>query len=114
MLNAQLNDTSKIIYPADSTTFLKETVVFAERLKGKKENGKTVFFINNTILSASGSSPDVLRHIPGIQVDLKQNISLEGSTNILLFVNGKERDKSFISQLNPSQIDKVEVLNTPP
>lgn len=113
-LKAQSNDTSIVIYPKDSTTLLKESVVFAERLKGKKENGKTIFFINNTILSASGSAPDMLRHIPGIQVDLKQNISLEGSSNILLFVNGKERDRSFISQLNPSQIDKVEILNTPP
>jgi len=113
-LSAQLNQDAGTILLQDSTTLLKESVVTAERLKGKSENGKTIFFMNNTILSASGSAPDVLRHIPGIQVDMKHNITLEGSSKILLFVNGKERDKSFISQLNPSQIDKVEILNVPP
>ncbi|MBE0654599.1 MAG: TonB-dependent receptor, partial [Bacteroidales bacterium] len=54
------------------------------------------------------------RHIPGVQVDLKQNISLEGSQNILLFVNGKERNKSYISQMNPALIDRIEIMNTPP
>lgn len=113
-LKAQLNLDAGIIARQDSTTLLKESVVIADRMRGKAENDKTIFFMNNSILSASGSAPDVLRHIPGIQVDLKQNISLEGSTNILLFVNGKERDKSYISQLNPTLIDKIEILNTPP
>ena len=43
-----------------------------------------------------------------------QNISLEGSPDILIFVDGKERDKSFISQLSPDQIDKIEVISAPP
>lgn len=97
----------------DTTVFLKEASVFAERLKGKTENDKTIYYVTNKIISASGSAQDVLRYIPGIQVDLKKNISLEGSSNILLFVNGMERDKSYISQLNPSNIDRVEVMNTP-
>lgn len=97
----------------DTTLFLKEASVFAERLKGKIENDRTIYFVTDKIVAASGSAQDVLRYIPGIQVDLKKNISLEGSSNVLLFVNGMERDKSYISQLNPSNIDRVEVLNTP-
>lgn len=97
----------------DTTVFLKEASVFAERLKGKIENDKTIYFVTNKIASASGSAQDVLRYIPGIQVDLKKNISLEGNSNVLLFVNGMERDKSYISQLNPLSIDRIEVLNTP-
>src|SRR5690554_3658743 len=98
----------------DSSLLIAETVITADRMKGKSETDKTIYYINNKILSATGNSPDLLRHIPGVQVDLKQNISIDGNPNILLFVDGKERDKSFISQLNPSQIDKIEVINTPP
>lgn len=98
----------------DSSLLIAETVITAERIKGKSETDKTIYYINNKILSATGNSPDLLRHIPGVQVDLKQNISIDRNPNILLFVDGKERDKSFISQLNPSQIDKIEVINTPP
>ncbi|MGV8137146.1 MAG: TonB-dependent receptor domain-containing protein [Mangrovibacterium sp.] len=103
-----------IISLKDSTLLIEEATVTAERARGKPDDNKTVFFVNKKILDASGSAPDVLRHIPGVQVDLKQNISLQGSSNILLYVNGKERDRSFISQLNPAFIEKVEVIHTPP
>ena len=98
----------------DSSLLIAETVIAADRIKGKSETDKTIYYLNSKILSATGNSPDLLRHIPGVQVDLKQNISIDGNPNILLFVDGKERDKSYISQLNPSQIDKIEVINTPP
>ncbi|MFP4555425.1 MAG: outer membrane beta-barrel protein [Bacteroidales bacterium] len=102
------------IYVKDSVQLLDQVVLVGERIKGKIENDRTIFFINKRILSASGNTPKLLRHVPGVQVDLKQNLSLEGSRAILLFVNGKERDMSFIKQLNPSHIDRVEIMNTPP
>lgn len=102
------------IFLQDTTFIIPEAVVVGERIRGKSEGDKTIYYMNKKILEASGNAPDVLRHIPGIQVDLKQNISVEGSQNILLLVDGKERDKSFISQLNPSQINRIEILNTPP
>lgn len=96
------------------STLIDETVIVADRIKGKSETNKSIYYISNKILSASGSSPDLLRYIPGVQVDLKQNISIDGNPNILLFVDGKERERSYVSQLNPSQIDRIEVLNSPP
>lgn len=98
----------------DSIPLMNEIVITTDRIKGKSETDKTIYFINKKILSATGNSSDLLRHIPGLQVDLKQNISIDGNPNILLFVDGKKRGKSFINQLNPSQIDKVEVIDTPP
>ncbi len=118
MIRLDISDTgvfdAGIIYLKDSIQLIAEAIVVSDRMKGKTENDRTIFFINKKILAASGNAPDLLRHIPGIQVDLKQNISLEGGSDILLFVNGKERDKSYISQLNPSHIDRVEIMNTPP
>jgi hypothetical protein len=102
------------IFLQDSTFLMAEAVVFGERTKGKSEGSKTIYFMNEKIIEASGNASGMLRHIPGVTVDLKQNISLDGSWNILIFVDGKERDKGYISQLNPSQIDRVEILNTPP
>jgi hypothetical protein len=98
----------------DSTMMLAEAIVTADRVKAKSESDKTIFYMNTKTLKASGNAPDILRHIPGIQVDLKQNISLEGKQNILLLVNGIERNKSYISQLNPSNVDRIEVFSTPP
>jgi hypothetical protein len=93
---------------------ISETVVVADRIKGKSEANKTIYHINSKMLNATGSAPELLRQIPGVRVDLKHNISLNGNSDILLYVDGKEHDKSYISQLTPSEIDKIEVLNAPP
>jgi outer membrane receptor protein involved in Fe transport len=106
-------DAGEIIL-SDSTFQIEEAKVVAERIKGKAEIGKTVFFVGKKIVDVSNSGIDILKFIPGIQVDLKHNITLEGSGNILIYVDGIERSKSYVSQLNPSQIDKVEIISTPP
>lgn len=98
----------------DSSLLLAEIVIHANRVKGKSETDRTIYYINNKLLLATGNSIDLLSHIPGVQVDLKQNISVDGNPNIMLYVDGKERDKSYVSQLNPSQIERIEVINTPP
>ncbi len=98
----------------DVSINIKETEIFGDRLKAKSENNKTTFFITQKMLEVSGTGVDVLKLIPGIQFDLEQKVSLQGSKNVVIYVDGKERDRSFISQLNPDQIDKVEVISAPP
>ncbi|MBW6537510.1 MAG: TonB-dependent receptor [Mariniphaga sp.] len=93
---------------------LKDVDVVAERIKAKSAPDKTTFFVNRKMYESSNSGTDILKLIPGVQVDLQQNILLEGSQNIIILVDGKERDRSFLSQLPASKIDKVEVINSPP
>jgi outer membrane receptor protein involved in Fe transport len=97
----------------DTAILINETVIFGEKVKAKSENGKTTFFTTKKLLDASATGADVLKFIPGVQIDLMQNISLEGSRNIQLFVDGKEWDGSFVSQINPDHIDRVEIINKP-
>jgi len=97
----------------DTSIVIQETVIIGERAKAKSESEKTIFFMTKKMLDASGTGTDVLKFIPGVRIDLMQNISLEGSRNIQILVDGKERDGSFIGQLNPNQIDKVEIISKP-
>lgn len=92
---------------------LSEIVVVGERMKAKAEADKTTYFMNKKMYDASNTGVDMLSYIPGVQVDIMKNISLEGSQHIIILVDGKERDRNFLSQLNSSQIDKVEVISTP-
>lgn len=62
----------------------------------------------------SNTGTDVLRLIPGIHVDMMQIISLEGSNALMIFVDGRERDKSYVSRINPNHIDKIEIISMPP
>ncbi|WP_194831454.1 TonB-dependent receptor domain-containing protein [Prolixibacter sp. NT017] len=90
-----------------------EAVAIGERIKAKTEPDKTTYFINKKMEDASNTGLDVLKYVPGVQLDFSQNLSLEGNQNILLLVDGKERDTGFIRQLDASQIDKVEVTTMP-
>lgn len=97
-----------------STVNLNAVEVVGERIKARAERDKTTFFITKKIADASSSGTDLLKMIPGVSVDLMQKISVEGSTSIMILVDGKERDRNFVSQIDPTQIDKVEIISAPP
>jgi hypothetical protein len=107
------NVNSGVILLQPRSVSLDEVVVVADRIKARASAESTTYYINKKIYEATDNTIDLIRYIPGVQVDLLRNISLEGSRNIIILVDGKERDKNFLGQLNPAKIDKVEVLNTP-
>lgn len=92
---------------------MNEAVVTAQRIKAKSNGVGTTFFMNEKIHKASNTGVDILRHLPGIQVDLMKNLSLEGSDKVLIYVDGRERDLPFVSQINADQIDKVQIIRNP-
>ncbi|HCE58409.1 MAG TPA: hypothetical protein DER09_11400 [Prolixibacteraceae bacterium] len=92
---------------------LNDVVVKAERIKARSEPDKNTYFVSLKMQEASNSGTDILRLLPGVSVDLQQNISLEGSSNILILVDGKERDPGFLRQLQAGKIDKVEIISNP-
>jgi outer membrane receptor protein involved in Fe transport len=107
------NYTCGTILMSEKSVTLGEVIVVSDRIKAKAEAGRTTYFINQKMYDASETGAEMLTYIPGIQTDLMKNISLNGSNNIVIEVDGKERDKNFLSQLNPNQIDKVEVITSP-
>jgi len=103
-----------IILLQDTSIMLKGLVFVGEQIKAKSESDKTTFYVTKKMLDVANTGSDLLKLLPGIQVDLMQNISIEGSHDILIFVDGKERDKNYVSQLRPDQIDQIEVISAPP
>ena len=97
----------------DQEQSIGEVKIEAERLKGVEQVDRTVYAINQMAIKASNSGLDLLKKIPSVQVDMQNNISLEGSSNILIYVDGKKRDKEYVAQIDPSLIDKVEIITNP-
>ncbi|HPT22697.1 MAG TPA: TonB-dependent receptor [Bacteroidales bacterium] len=92
---------------------LEEVIVSGERIKAKKEADRTVFFTNEKLNGVSATGTDLLGYIPGIQIDLMKNISVNGKSDIIIQVDGKDRDKNYVSRISPEDIDRVEILNSP-
>ncbi|MEE4176056.1 MAG: TonB-dependent receptor [Bacteroides sp.] len=101
------------IYLVVEEIYLEGVVVAAERIKAISGIEKTTYMVNRNMLSASNTGTDLLKLVPGISVDIRQNISLEGSQQIKILVDGVERDRDFVAQIPAGQIDKIEVSTQP-
>lgn len=102
-----------IITLQDTSIMLRELIVTGERVRAKAESDRTTYNITEKMLNASSTGTDLLKLVPGVQVDMMQNISVEGSRAIMIYVDGKERDNGYVSQLNPADIDRIEIISIP-
>lgn len=100
--------------PLSFATLSHDAITVVGEVTARAAGGQTSYFVNENMAAASATGTDLLKMIPGVEVDIMQNISLEGSRNILIFVDGKERDRSFLSQLHPSQVNRIDIVNMPP
>lgn len=99
---------------ASNNLVIDDVTVIANRIKARASTEKTTYFVSKMMHDASNTGTDILRFVPGITIDLQQNISLEGSKNLLILVNGRERNRNFLNQLNAAKIEKIEIMSSPP
>jgi outer membrane receptor protein involved in Fe transport len=98
---------------------LKEVVVSAQKSQIKLGIDKKSFNVEQSLVSQGGSVTDLLANVPSVQVDVDGNVSLRGSTNVKILINGKESaltggDITDILQSIPaSAIETIEVITNP-
>ncbi len=101
------------IYLAEITTSLNEVIVSAERIKGKEMVDRTVYAIPEVISKSSNNGYDILKKIPQVNVDFQNNITLNGSSNFIIQVDGRQRDRDFLNKLLPADIQSIEIISNP-
>jgi outer membrane receptor protein involved in Fe transport len=101
------------IYLSETTASLNEVTVVAERLKGKELVDRTVYAIPQVVAKSSSNGYDILKKIPQVNVDFQNNVTLNGSSNFIIQVDGRQRDKEFLAKLLPSDIESIEVISNP-
>ena len=99
---------------------LKEVVVAAKKEALQNTDGKKVFSVNQSLVSKGGNAADLLQNVPTLQIDGNGNVSLRGSANVKVLVDGKPSiiangDITQILQSIPaSAIETIEVIPNPP
>lgn len=101
------------IFLSESIASLDEVTVTGERIKGQELVDRTVYKIPEVIAKASSNGYDVLKKIPQVNVDFQNNITLNGSSNFIIQVDGRQRDREFLARLLPSDIQSIEIINNP-
>lgn len=81
---------------------------------------RMIYNVANDVQAQTGSVADVLRNVPGVEVDLQGNVSLRGDGNVTILVDGRPsamlRGASradVLQAMSGSQIERVEVITNP-
>ncbi|MCX6163147.1 MAG: TonB-dependent receptor [Ignavibacteriae bacterium] len=82
------------------------------------ENGKKVYDAKKDLTAQTGSTLELLRNVPSVDVDNDGNVSLRGGGNVKILIDGKpsallSNGTQILQSIPASLIDKVEVINNP-
>jgi outer membrane receptor protein involved in Fe transport len=95
-------------------------VVSAARAASETAIDRRSYSVAGDLQAQTGSLADVLRNIPSVQVDLQGAVSLRGSANVTVLVDGKPSSQfsgetlaQALQSLPASQIDRIEVMTNP-
>lgn len=89
-----------------------EVEVTAKKEMLQQNLDKKVYNIENNVVADGASAVEVLTEIPSVDVDLDGNVSLRGSTNVRILIDGRPTDLT-LDQIPASQIESIEVITNP-
>lgn len=98
---------------------LQEIEVSEQRDLVQSSLGSRIYNVSDDIANQGGNAIDVLRNIPSIEVDQEGGVTLRGSGNINVLINGRQSGLSGVNRqalferIPANLIAKIEVINNP-
>lgn len=104
-----------LIVMKEDVTELDEVVVTGRRSTMETQLGKRVLNIGEDLSATGASVIEALERLPSVSTDIQGNISIRGSSNVIIYVNGKEtrRDSRSLRLLGAAALQKIEVITNP-
>jgi len=90
--------------------------VTAERPIVTYEVDKKVVDVSRLPNAASGTAVDALRNVPSVKVDIEDNVTLRGSANFKVLIDGRPSlvpPNDELKQTRAAMIDKIEIITNP-
>ena len=101
------------------TKMLREIVVQGEKSTMELSLDKKIFNVGTDLSNAGGTAVNILSNVPSVAVDVEGNVSLRGSSNVRILIDGKPSGLvsigggSGLQQLQGNLIERVEVITNP-
>lgn len=98
---------------------LEEVTVSSIRSMFRTDAEKRVYDVENLVLAQGGSVIDLLETLPSIQIDDDGNVSMRGSGDILILINGRpstvsgDEAESILAQFPASSVKSIEIITNP-
>ncbi|PZX60382.1 outer membrane receptor protein involved in Fe transport [Algoriphagus ratkowskyi] len=107
------------IQMTDEGLALEEVTVQGQRDLIEERVDRTIYKAENDKTTAGGDGTDVLRRVPMLSVDLDGNVSMRGSSNITVLIDGRPSAiaassiTDALKQIPADEIKEVEVITSP-
>ena len=107
------------LYISESSKSLAQLDVIGQRSTFVNSIDRKTFNVGTDLMSKSGSVSDLMMNIPSVQVDIDGNVSLRGSENVTILINGKSSSMmnlnraAALQQMSASTIEKIEIITNP-
>jgi outer membrane receptor protein involved in Fe transport len=98
---------------------LKDVTVVGRKSQLNASIDRKIYNVDQDIMSRSGTASDILRNVPSVEVDVEGNVSLRGSGDILILINGKPNPlmgrtrAEVLQQLPANSIERIEIITNP-
>jgi len=98
---------------------LDEVLVTGQKALQNNAIDRKIYNVDQDLMSKAGSASELLQNVPSVTVDIDGNVSLRGSSNVLMLINGKNsslmgRNRAEVLQQIPaSTIERFEVITNP-
>ena len=98
---------------------LSDVTVVGRKSQLNASIDRKIYNVDQDIMSRSGTASDILRNVPSVEVDVEGNVSLRGSGDILILINGKPNPlmgrtrAEVLQQLPANSIERIEVITNP-
>lgn len=113
--NSSSVDLGEIVL-AVNQTHVTEVEVVGERNRVEYKIDKKVINVTNDINAAGGSAVTVLENTPSVDVDIDGNVSLRGSGNFTVLIDGRPSVLSgsdALRQIPSAAIQNIEIITNP-
>ena len=104
-----------VIYLKDASSSMKEVTIIGERPLIEYKLDKKVVNVDKNINTAGGTALDVLQNVPSVTVDFDGSVSMRGTTNVTILIDGRPSGLTGtkLEQIPASAIESIEIITNP-
>ncbi len=107
------------LYISEAGQMLNQVEVIGQRSTFVNSIDRKTFNVGQDLMSKSGSVSDLMQNIPSVQVDMDGNVSLRGSENVTILIDGKAsammkvNRAAVLQQMSAGNVEKIEIITNP-